>query len=199
MIPNPTILVFCTHNDACMIALEVKGEIYECTVPVDLKTTHASALVPAIQALWVQQGKLDPDVIITPRGPGSFTSVRICLTVAQGFSLAFPKAQIFTPTNFSLLKELARKTDAITLIDSKRNTYFACKWENSLMQEPYEISKDDITLDESYMTDSPNDKNWAIALIELYHKQKGVQSEDQTLTPYYFATPHYKKANSLIC
>jgi tRNA threonylcarbamoyladenosine biosynthesis protein TsaB len=81
----PTILAIDSSTDACSVALMIDEKtVYESTVIAPRQ--HTQRILPMIANLLEEQGvKLkDIDAIGFGCGPGSFTGLRICISVAQG-------------------------------------------------------------------------------------------------------------------
>ena len=77
-----------TSSDACSMALGSDEQTYY--KHIDLAKQHSQALLPMLQDLLQQSGLsvLQLDAISYSSGPGSFTGLRIGLSVAQGVSFA---------------------------------------------------------------------------------------------------------------
>ena len=73
-----------TSSDACSVAVQVGGEIFEKHV-VEPRA-HTKVLVPMIEALLQDAGVALPDLdaVVLGNGPGSFIGMRIGASVAQG-------------------------------------------------------------------------------------------------------------------
>lgn len=84
--------------------------------------THAQELVPFIEKV-LGEAALTPHVILTTRGPGRFTNVRIVLATAFGFSQGYGASRV-TPTCFEVVS--CEYPHAYVAIMSGRGDYF-CK------------------------------------------------------------------------
>ncbi len=81
----PTILAIDTSTDACSVALMIdENTVTESSVIAPRE--HTQRILPMVANLLKEQGvKLkDVDAIGFGCGPGSFTGLRICISVAQG-------------------------------------------------------------------------------------------------------------------
>jgi tRNA threonylcarbamoyladenosine biosynthesis protein TsaB len=86
---------------------------------------HAESLLQHINTLITDFTTLD--CLMISRGPGSFTGLRIGLSIAKAFKIALPSLNIMTPTQFQLVAfeyftHIAnQKSDLATIIiDAKR-------------------------------------------------------------------------------
>lgn len=82
------ILVFDTSSSWCSVALSANGILYSVAELQPRK--HAQLIMPMIDEMFNQAG-IKPnelDGIAFGKGPGSFTGLRIAISVAQGLSLA---------------------------------------------------------------------------------------------------------------
>ncbi|MBU3071125.1 tRNA (adenosine(37)-N6)-threonylcarbamoyltransferase complex dimerization subunit type 1 TsaB [Aestuariicella sp. G3-2] len=93
-----TILAVDTSCDACSIALLKDGQVY--AEFIQAPRQHSQRLLPMIDALLKKHSVdlSDLDAIAYGRGPGSFTGLRICLSVVQGlaFSVDLPVIPVST-------------------------------------------------------------------------------------------------------
>lgn len=82
------ILVFDTSSSWCSVALSANGTLYSAAELQPRK--HAQLIMPMIDEVFSKAG-IKPnelDGIAFGKGPGSFTGLRIAISVAQGLSLA---------------------------------------------------------------------------------------------------------------
>lgn len=125
-----TILSIYSQQDQCSVALKGEGFFYQDSITLQSGETQTTALVPFIQKVWQLADSPPLTAIITPRGPGAFTSLRVTLATAQGLAAVFLQAKIFAPTHFEVLayagiqKTLAFPCEILALIDSKRGEWY---------------------------------------------------------------------------
>jgi len=115
-------LAFFVTSTACYGAIETPaGRILDTHI---LGTdSQSAALVPFLQKLINCAGNPTPTILIAPKGPGSFTNLRVTLATAQGLSIALPMAVCYAPTFFDILL-YAMPNQSYAVIDSKRGDYF---------------------------------------------------------------------------
>lgn len=84
--PNPTILALDASTELCSVALLREGVCV--SESCDTPKSHAKAMLPMVDALLCRASLrlTDVDVLAVSRGPGSFTGIRICMSVAQGLA-----------------------------------------------------------------------------------------------------------------
>ena len=82
----PKILALETSSNACSVALRTDSGVVEDTIVSPRE--HTQRLLPMIEALMKGQNTslADLDAIAYGAGPGSFTGLRICLSIAQGLA-----------------------------------------------------------------------------------------------------------------
>ena len=82
----PTILALETSSDACSVALLNDKGVFEETIISPRE--HTQRLLPMVEGILKAQNTAlaDVDGIAYGAGPGSFTGLRICLSVAQGLA-----------------------------------------------------------------------------------------------------------------
>ena len=115
-----------TSNTTLSIALvEGNNVLYEITETA--KNDHSKRLMPAIEKLFKEAGcqPKDLDLIAVAQGPGSYTGVRIGVTVAKTLAWTLKKPLV----GISSLEILARNINeggyVVPLFDARRQTVFA--------------------------------------------------------------------------
>lgn len=109
----------------------------------ETKNNHSSKLMPAIQQAFSEWGKTpsEIDLIAVAHGPGSYTGVRIGVTVAKTLAWTLGKPLV----GVSSLEVIARNASdgvVVPLFDARRQTVFAGvyhKDKNILPDGHYEI------------------------------------------------------------
>ncbi|MCL1125272.1 tRNA (adenosine(37)-N6)-threonylcarbamoyltransferase complex dimerization subunit type 1 TsaB [Shewanella surugensis] len=81
------ILALDTCTESCSVALTVNGVVYQ--EQVDAPREHSQRLLPMLDSVLKQAQVVLKDVglIAYGRGPGSFTGIRICISMTQGLAL----------------------------------------------------------------------------------------------------------------
>lgn len=209
------ILAFDTAGDEASLAVWSNGAIQSYTLPYGTGPhSQAARLLPAMQAL-LKSVSLDFqsfDVIATPRGPGSFTGIRLGLAVAQGLQFS-TKATSFAPTTLQILalgawREMTRhETLSPSLMDSilvtlstKRDSFYTQVFDKSLGDVfPASIKNQEEI--EEMLEENPRMRridhlsiSSAENLIHLYfHFLTTGQDLPTLLDPYYLHDPEFVK------
>lgn len=187
------VLAIDTSNTTLSVALvennETLIEVVEAT-----KNDHSKRLMPTIEALFkkVNRSPKELDLITVAEGPGSYTGVRIGVTVAKTLAWTLNKPLV----GVSSLEVLARnvKEDAyiIPLFDARRQTVFAGVYEGAssnvvIPDGHYELQVllDNLSKNEKKMYFLGNDVARYWDLIESVLGDKVVKVEDEKLN-----TPH---------
>lgn len=91
---KPTILAIDTSTDVCSVALYDKGEIIESTVVAARE--HTQRILPMVESILAESkcALVDIDALAVANGPGSFTGLRIGLSIAQGLAYGISKPLI---------------------------------------------------------------------------------------------------------
>lgn len=85
---NQTILAIDTCTEVCSVSLATQGKIYSRFVQDVVKSS--GLILPLCNEMLEKYGLSVPelDVILYTKGPGSFTGVRICVSIVQGISVS---------------------------------------------------------------------------------------------------------------
>lgn len=126
---KPTLLALDTSTEACSVALLFNDEV---TFFDEIaQRTHTQRILPMIDQLLQQSGiKLaQVDGIVLGRGPGSFTGVRVGVSVAQGLALGadLPLYPVSTLTAMAQAAyEQQQAQSVLSAIDARMNeVYFS--------------------------------------------------------------------------
>ena len=135
---------------------EIIGELY-----FNLEKTHSERILPIIDYL-LKFSKTDIneiDLFVSGIGPGSFTGIRIGLSIAKGFSFALKKPLIGVSSLDALANDVYVKDEFISIIEGRNNEFFYAifKRENQ-----------DLVLKSDYLCGTINElpqKRYAVILI----------------------------------
>lgn len=125
-----------THSEKVVIKIKKKDEIFE--EEVLSNRSHSEVLVPTLDSVLKRSGlKLqDIDEIIVVNGPGSFTGVRMGVTIAKTIAYCLNK-KIKTITSLEMFGVSSEEEfDLVTVSDSK-GVYSALKKGNEYTQFLY--------------------------------------------------------------
>lgn len=126
---KPTLLALDTSTEACSVALLYRNEL---TYLEEIaQRTHTQRILPMVDQLLQQSGlQLSQlDGLVLGRGPGSFTGVRVGVSVAQGLALG-ADLPIYPVSTLTAMAQAAYETEQAThvlsAIDARMNeVYFA--------------------------------------------------------------------------
>jgi tRNA A37 threonylcarbamoyladenosine modification protein TsaB len=194
-------LSFFVSSTTCYVSLLTSDHHYRERLLLDGRT-QASVLIPFIQSVWNKAGAPLLSQINVPKGPGSFTSLRVTLAAAQGLSLAFPNAICYAPTFFDVLL-YDHPVNSYAVIDSKRGDFFVKRQKS----EPVILTADAFTefqmmhhdrymiVDPDLIDSFPNAVSYdpIVLLDALSAAATFIPPSD--FSPYYLVEPAYKKTN----
>jgi tRNA threonylcarbamoyl adenosine modification protein YeaZ len=212
-----TTLAFAVTESNCYAAIIRDGKVT--SIQKNLQEsgmTQSRVMVPLIQSVLNLPEKIDH--VLTARGPGSFTAVRLCLATAQGLTIS-TQAKVFTPTSLALwayvgLQSLKEPKPLLVLVDSKRGDFYAQHF-NGLSRQLVEVlTVDQVTcaLEENpslYLVGDltsgalpdlwqkhwlPFQDNLAVALLNYFTScpEEGLDPDTQKLKPFYYNVPTYR-------
>ncbi len=129
------ILAFDTCLDRMYVALSIDGELkFSKIIESTESHYHSAFLISTIRDVLVQASiePKDVDVVATNLGPGSFTGIRACTTVARVFAQEMG-AKTVGVSSLEILSRLAEVQDnskVIVLLDARKNMAYTAVYEN---------------------------------------------------------------------
>lgn len=161
---------------------------------LDLGLTHSQTLMPLCDCVFTAAG-LKPDdmgCFAATIGPGSFTGLRIGISIIKGMALALDKPCVGVPVNDALaLSAEGFSGVAITVSDARAGRVFAAAYDMSLPW-PRRLCED-TTLEIERLTELMPDKNAsyifvgdAASLCYNAHKENYSELRAITLSPNAF-------------
>lgn len=142
------VLTFDTSLDKTYVTLSLDGQIIANEIVENHNEKYHSAfLIPVIVDILKKNDlkMQDIDVIATNIGPGSFTGIRACVTVARVFAqqLEIPLVGVSSLEILSKINEENTKT--IVVLDARKNQYYTAIYENNTqISEPKLANVDDV-------------------------------------------------------
>lgn len=124
---KPRILAIETATHACSVALTCEGEIFHRFEIIP--QLHTKRIFPMIREL-LAEAKIEMaslDAIAVGRGPGSFTGLRIAVSVAQGlgYGLNIP---VYPVSTLQAMALQARDQTVITALDARMQEVYAAAY-----------------------------------------------------------------------
>ncbi|MBS4759142.1 MAG: tRNA (adenosine(37)-N6)-threonylcarbamoyltransferase complex dimerization subunit type 1 TsaB [Clostridium sp.] len=140
------ILTFDTSLDKTYVTLSRDGEILSSEIIENHNEKYHSAfLMPTIVSV-LKENKitmLDIDVVGTNVGPGSFTGIRACVTVARVFAqqLELPLVGVSSMEILSYMNNSSK--DAIVVMDARKNQFYTAVYDKdgNEIQKPSLVDK----------------------------------------------------------
>ena len=129
-----TILALDTATEACSVALLHNGEIS--TLDEISPRSHTQRILPMVDELLTQANIQIKDVnyLVFGRGPGSFTGVRVGVSVAQGLAMGANLPVVAVSNLKAMAEEAYQKLGAekvIALIDARMNEVYFAQFERN--------------------------------------------------------------------
>ena len=120
------ILAIDTSNHPMSVAL-VEDEQLLATTTLNMVRNHSIYLMPAISKLFelVQWQPTDIDRVVVAQGPGSYTGVRIGVTVAKTLAWTLKKPLVGVSSLEILARNLYEEGYVVPLFDARRQSVFA--------------------------------------------------------------------------
>lgn len=125
-----------TSNNHLAVLAVKNGEAHTVFIP-DCAMKHSVSVMPAVEeALKKADMRLEEcDFFSAVVGAGSFTGIRIGISVVKGFCLAFGKPAL-PVTSFDALAYNVLDAKVLCLVDALHDCYYACGYENSEVVSP---------------------------------------------------------------
>lgn len=129
------ILAFDTCLDRMYVALSIDGELkFSKIIESTESHYHSAFLISTIRDVLVQASiePKDVDVVATNVGPGSFTGIRACTTVARVFAqeMGAKTVGVSSLEILSRLVEVQDNSKVIVLLDARKNMAYTAIYEN---------------------------------------------------------------------
>lgn len=122
--------IYADHSQG-FVSLRYHDALYTKNCKWSEQYTQAAGFVPLLQSVIdLAPNAFVSDVIIAPKGPSSFTTLRITLAVAKSIQFCMPNAKVFAPSNFeiaafALRESLTKNTPFLVLLDAFRVGFYA--------------------------------------------------------------------------
>ena len=125
-----------TSNNHLAVLAVKNGEAHTVFIP-DCAMKHSVSVMPAVEeALKKADMRWEEcDFFSAVVGAGSFTGIRIGISVVKGFCLAFGKPA-FPVTSFDALAYNVLDGKVLCLVDALHDCYYACGYENGEVVSP---------------------------------------------------------------
>jgi len=169
-----TTLAFDTSTDILGICLEQDDKYYSYTAKAGLK--HSENLLKEIDHLYSSSGigKKSTELIVCAKGPGSFTGLRIGMSIAKGLADGFGCPVISVPTlDILAYGHSYLKGAVMPIMDAKSGKVFTAVYEfGKRVTDFLDIKKEELgdffaKYDRVFLTGS-----YAPAVMELYPSEK---------------------------
>ncbi|WP_456484977.1 tRNA (adenosine(37)-N6)-threonylcarbamoyltransferase complex dimerization subunit type 1 TsaB [Desulfurobacterium sp.] len=110
---------------------------------------HSSKVFEALSSiLGTGKGKFNPiDLIIFTSGPGSFTGIRICLSLAKAFKAVVGKEKIGTVSTLEALSFsfLSENLPVFVIVEGRKNKYYIyCRKRDEVIIPPKDLSAKEV-------------------------------------------------------
>lgn len=134
---NRALAIETSGQNGSVALVEGSSVLVEETFPHGLK--HAAGLLPLIDRLMAEHKWKPADLqyLYVSEGPGSFTGLRIGITLAKTLSLATGAKIVPVPSLRVLaMNAPAEAGNVIVVLDAKRDQIFTARFENQIEREP---------------------------------------------------------------
>lgn len=120
-------LVMDTSNQYLLVALFENGELLDSIVELGSKRQSENA-IPYLEKLLKKHNKelLDIKEVVITKGPGSYTGVRVAMTIAKTLSVISP-IQLKTISSLAIY---ANNGKCVSVLDARSKKVFVCAYDN---------------------------------------------------------------------
>lgn len=120
-------LVMDTSNQYLLVALFENGELLDSIVELGSKRQSENA-IPYLENLLKKHNKelLDIKEVVITKGPGSYTGVRVAMTIAKTLSVISP-IQLKTISSLAIY---ANSEKCVSVLDARSKKVFVCAYDN---------------------------------------------------------------------
>ena len=115
-----------TATDLCTLALVDDGRVrFEATL--DVPRSHGTRLAVLVEQAFEHTGRrpADLDLIAVSAGPGSYTGLRIGMSLAKGLALSTGAAVVAVPTLHALAASASAYGPLVAVLPSRRGEVYA--------------------------------------------------------------------------
>jgi tRNA threonylcarbamoyladenosine biosynthesis protein TsaB len=103
----------------------VDPEIEEAVRPADSTGRLAEVFIPALDELSARTWDVkDADLIVTGRGPGSFTGLRVAMAAAKGLAFATGVPVVAASSLMALASRAGEKGTVVAALDARGGSYY---------------------------------------------------------------------------
>jgi len=135
---NPYLLLIETSTEVCSVALSAGESIISYRVIKEAKS-HARVIAPIINEVLAEGGLTinECDAVVVSEGPGSYTGLRVGVSIAKGLCYGANKPLIAVSSLELLARLAARDGDVspesviVSMIDARRMEVYAAKFDSS--------------------------------------------------------------------
>lgn len=142
------ILTFDTCLDKMYVALGTEEKLLSSKIVETTETSYHSAFLISTIKNLLKENNLEPkdiDVIATNRGPGSFTGIRACTTVARVFAQAF-EIKTVGISSLEIISRISQENKkTLVALDARKEMAYVGIFENKKqIFEPQAVLLDDV-------------------------------------------------------
>ncbi|HOP65797.1 MAG TPA: tRNA (adenosine(37)-N6)-threonylcarbamoyltransferase complex dimerization subunit type 1 TsaB [Bacilli bacterium] len=178
-----------THNNLMVVGLYKNSQVLE-FIKVDSNQSHSNKLLPTIKDLLAKNKLLPADIkeVIVVNGPGSFTGVRIGVTVAKTFAYAL-NIKIKTITSLEQ-KAVSSNKNFKVCVENDKNGYFVGIFkDNKLTEDMFYLDNKDF---KEYVESNHYEED-IIDEIELDYQKIYDYLKERPYANYHEIKPSYVK------